>query len=68
MVPIVRHRPVCHRIAASVVARSRWGASEAKAAEKTTFDINLEKFDTTVKLKMIKEVRVYMDLGLIFTF
>ncbi|GKU94905.1 hypothetical protein SLEP1_g8329 [Rubroshorea leprosula] len=40
------------------------GAAEAKAAEKTAFDIKLEKFDAAAKIKIIKEVRTFTDLGL----
>ncbi|GMJ08711.1 hypothetical protein like AT4G37660 [Hibiscus trionum] len=40
------------------------GAAETKAAEKTAFDIKLEKFDAAVKIKIIKEVRSFTDLGL----
>ncbi|KAB1214916.1 50S ribosomal protein L12, chloroplastic [Morella rubra] len=39
-------------------------AGEAKAAEKTAFDIKLEKFDAASKIKIIKEVRSFTDLGL----
>ncbi|KAE8680665.1 50S ribosomal protein L7/L12 [Hibiscus syriacus] len=39
-------------------------ASETKAAEKTAFDIKLEKFDAAAKIKIIKEVRSFTDLGL----
>ncbi|GMY11916.1 50s ribosomal protein l7/l12 [Fagus crenata] len=37
---------------------------EAKAAEKIAFDIKLEKYDTAAKIKIIKEVRTFTDLGL----
>ncbi|XP_052196703.1 uncharacterized protein LOC127804034 [Diospyros lotus] len=40
------------------------GADEAKAAEKTAFDIKLEKFDAAAKIKIIKEVRTFTELGL----
>ncbi|KAI4324169.1 hypothetical protein L6164_023726 [Bauhinia variegata] len=40
------------------------GAAEAKAAEKTAFDIKLEKYDAAAKIKIIKEVRAFTDLGL----
>ncbi|GMI94110.1 hypothetical protein like AT4G37660 [Hibiscus trionum] len=40
------------------------GAAETKAAEKTAFDIKLEKFDAAAKIKIIKEVRSFTDLGL----
>ncbi|KAF6173258.1 hypothetical protein GIB67_026953 [Kingdonia uniflora] len=39
------------------------GADE-KAVEKTAFDIKLEKFDAAAKIKIIKEVRTFTDLGL----
>ena len=35
-----------------------------KAEEKTVFDVKLEKFDTTAKIKVIKEVRAFTSLGL----
>jgi len=37
-------------------------ATEAK--EKTAYDIKLEKFDAAAKLKIIKEVRAFTELGL----
>ncbi|KAL0377916.1 UNVERIFIED_CONTAM: 50S ribosomal protein L7/L12 [Sesamum radiatum] len=42
------------------------GASAAPAAakEKTAFDVKLEKFDAAAKLKVIKEIRAFTDLGL----
>ncbi|XP_040993999.1 50S ribosomal protein L7/L12-like [Juglans microcarpa x Juglans regia] len=39
-------------------------ADEAKSTEKTAFDIKLEKFDAASKIKIIKEVRTFTDLGL----
>ncbi|CAA6664451.1 unnamed protein product [Spirodela intermedia] len=36
----------------------------AAVAEKTTFDVKLEKFDAAAKIKVIKEVRGFTDLGL----
>ncbi|XP_041001122.1 50S ribosomal protein L7/L12-like [Juglans microcarpa x Juglans regia] len=39
-------------------------ADEAKFAEKMAFDIKLEKFDAASKIKIIKEVRTFTDLGL----
>ncbi|KAK9284183.1 hypothetical protein L1049_023351 [Liquidambar formosana] len=39
-------------------------AADPKAAEKTAFDIKLEKFDAAAKIKVIKEVRTFTDLGL----
>ncbi|KAL2533201.1 Ribosomal protein L12/ATP-dependent Clp protease adaptor protein ClpS family protein [Abeliophyllum distichum] len=38
--------------------------AEEKKAEKTTFDIKLEKFEAAAKIKVIKEVRAFTDLGL----
>lgn len=32
--------------------------------EKIAFDVKLEKFDVVVKIKVIKEVRVFINLGL----
>ncbi|XVF17515.1 hypothetical protein REPUB_Repub10bG0129500 [Reevesia pubescens] len=40
------------------------GAAESKAAEKTAFDIKLEKFEAAAKIKIIKEVRAFTELGL----
>lgn len=37
---------------------------EEKAAEKTAFDLKLEGFDAAAKIKVIKEVRSFTDLGL----
>ncbi|KAL2472464.1 Ribosomal protein L12/ATP-dependent Clp protease adaptor protein ClpS family protein [Abeliophyllum distichum] len=40
-------------------------AAEPKVAkEKTAFDVKLEKFDASVKLKVIKEIRAFTELGL----
>ncbi|MQL86542.1 hypothetical protein Taro_019072 [Colocasia esculenta] len=39
------------------------GAAVA-AAEKSTFDVKLEKFDAAGKIRVIKEVRGFTDLGL----
>ncbi|WOL03596.1 hypothetical protein Cni_G12316 [Canna indica] len=47
---------------------SQAGAAAAKAeekkVEKTAFDIKLEKFDAAAKIKVIKEVRTFTNLGL----
>ena len=37
---------------------------EAKATEKSAFNLKLEKYDAAAKIKIIKEVRTFMDLGL----
>ncbi|XP_018501026.2 50S ribosomal protein L7/L12 isoform X1 [Pyrus x bretschneideri] len=39
-------------------------STAAKVAEKTAFDIKIEKFDAAAKIKIIKEVRTFTDLGL----
>ncbi|MBA0749150.1 hypothetical protein Gogos_003108, partial [Gossypium gossypioides] len=39
-------------------------AAETETAEKTAFDIKLEKFDAAAKIKIIKEVRTFTELGL----
>ncbi|XP_024171842.1 50S ribosomal protein L7/L12 [Rosa chinensis] len=36
----------------------------SKVVVKTAFDIKLEKFDGAAKIKIIKEVRTFIDLGL----
>ncbi|XP_068643884.1 uncharacterized protein [Aristolochia californica] len=38
--------------------------AEEKKTEKTAFDVKLEKFDTAAKIKVIKEVRTFTNLGL----
>lgn len=38
--------------------------AEEKKAEKTAFDVKLEKFDAAAKIKVIKEVRAFTSLGL----
>ncbi|XP_073275022.1 uncharacterized protein [Primulina huaijiensis] len=45
-------------------ARSGSSKTEEKKPEKTTFDVKLEKFDAGSKLKVIKEIRSFTDLGL----
>ncbi|CAA0397820.1 unnamed protein product [Arabidopsis thaliana] len=39
-------------------------STETKTAEKTTFDVKLEKFEAASKIKVIKEIRAFTDLGL----
>ncbi|XP_021767006.1 uncharacterized protein LOC110731461 [Chenopodium quinoa] len=39
-------------------------SAEAETKEKTMFDVKLEKFDAGAKLKVIKEVRSFTELGL----
>ncbi|XAR49493.1 hypothetical protein NMG60_11032719 [Bertholletia excelsa] len=50
--------------ASSAGASAGAGAAESKAAEKTVFDVKLEKFEAAAKIKIIKEVRAFTDLGL----
>lgn len=45
-------------------AASGSAKAEEKKAEKTAFDVKLEKFDTAAKIKVIKEVRSFTNLGL----
>ncbi|KAL0686648.1 hypothetical protein Bca4012_086325 [Brassica carinata] len=40
------------------------GAAETKTAEKTVFDVKLEKFESASKIKVIKEIRAFTELGL----
>lgn len=51
-------------VGTQVGARGGSSKAEEKKAEKTTFDVKLEKFDATAKLKVIKEIRSFTDLGL----
>lgn len=39
-------------------------SAETKAAEKTAFDVKLEKFEAASKIKVIKEIRAFTELGL----
>lgn len=38
--------------------------AKEKKAEKSAFDVKLEKYDTAAKIKVIKEVRAFTNLGL----
>ncbi|KAL8118335.1 uncharacterized protein LOC141723704 [Apium graveolens] len=63
-----RH-PKMQQMSADGIGMSSQGgpAGAAKAeevAEKTAFDVKLEKFDTSAKIKIIKEVRTFTSLGL----
>lgn len=40
------------------------GAKEEKKPEKTVFELKLEKYDAASKIKIVKEVRSFTDLGL----
>lgn len=39
-------------------------AKVEKENEKTTFNVKLEKYDAAMKIKLIKEVRAFINLGL----
>ncbi|KAF8109233.1 hypothetical protein N665_0100s0022 [Sinapis alba] len=39
-------------------------SAENKAAEKMTFNVKLEKFEAASKIKVNKEIRAFMELGL----
>lgn len=57
--------PAAGIAAPSLAAAGSLGADAgAAAAEKTAFDLKLEKFDAAAKIKIIKEVRGFTDLGL----
>ncbi|KAF5753009.1 putative 50S ribosomal protein L7/L12 [Tripterygium wilfordii] len=49
--------------AAGAKSAAKPGGAEV-AAEKTAFDVKLEAFDAAAKIKVIKEVRTFTDLGL----
>ncbi|XP_016650351.1 PREDICTED: 50S ribosomal protein L7/L12-like isoform X3 [Prunus mume] len=48
----------------SASSESGPASADSKVVEKTAFDIKIEKFDTAAKIKIIKEVRTFTDLGL----
>ncbi|CAN0927736.1 50S ribosomal protein L7/L12 [Linum grandiflorum] len=53
-----------NRTMSSGPAAAGSAAADAKPAEKTAFNIKLEKYDAAAKIKIIKEVRSFTDLGL----
>ncbi|XP_031482608.1 uncharacterized protein LOC116252469 [Nymphaea colorata] len=61
-----KYGPVGAGLSTSLSSASAGSAAspEAKPADKTAFDIKLEKFDAAAKIKIIKEVRSFTDLGL----
>ncbi|KAJ4951087.1 hypothetical protein NE237_027919 [Protea cynaroides] len=64
---LIKYGPAISGLDSSSASGSEGGGSAAtgsKAAEKTTFDIKLEKFDVSTKIKIIKEVRTFRDLRL----
>ncbi|XP_043688263.1 50S ribosomal protein L7/L12-like [Telopea speciosissima] len=59
-----KYGPAISGLDSSASAGGGTAATDSKAAEKTAFDIKLEKFDAAAKIKIIKEVRTFTDLGL----
>nr|GLL19361.1 uncharacterized protein LOC109168874 [Ipomoea trifida] len=59
-----RYGPAISGLDSSGSSSSGPAATETKAAEKTVFDLKLEKFDAAAKIKVIKEIRAFTDLGL----
>ncbi|XP_038882677.1 50S ribosomal protein L7/L12 [Benincasa hispida] len=59
-----KYGPAVSGLSAPGSAAAGSASAEAKEAEKTVFDIKLEKFDAAAKIKIIKEVRTFTDLGL----
>ncbi|CAI9783541.1 unnamed protein product [Fraxinus pennsylvanica] len=49
---------------ASVAMKASTAAKEEKKPEKTAFELKIESFDSASKLKVIKEIRSFTDLGL----
>lgn len=66
---LFRHKMGLDRFASSAAMQSSsFDADPAPAPEaakeKTAFNVKLEKFDPPAKLKVIKEIRAFTDLGL----
>ncbi|XP_023003157.1 uncharacterized protein LOC111496860 [Cucurbita maxima] len=59
-----KYGPAVSGLSAPGSASAGSASAVAKEAEKTVFDIKLEKFDAAAKIKIIKEVRTFTDLGL----
>ncbi|KAG0449696.1 hypothetical protein HPP92_027128 [Vanilla planifolia] len=51
-------------LSGSGVAADGGAETVVEAKEKSAFDVKLEKFDAAAKIKVIKEVRTFTDLGL----
>lgn len=49
---------------AGMAAKSTAAAKEEKKPEKTVFELKLESYEVSAKIKVIKEVRSFTDLGL----
>jgi len=56
--------PMAGVVAPSMAAAGSPGSEASAPAEKTVFDMKLEKYDAAAKIKIIKEVRSFTDLGL----
>ncbi|KAK4487993.1 hypothetical protein RD792_003732 [Penstemon davidsonii] len=50
--------------AAGVAMKTTAAAKEEKKPEKTAFELKIESYDAASKLKVIKEIRSFTDLGL----
>ena len=60
-----KYGPAISGLGPSAASGSGAGSGEeAKAVEKSAFDLKLEKYDAAAKIKIIKEVRTFTDLGL----
>ncbi|KAA3457737.1 50S ribosomal L7/L12 [Gossypium australe] len=61
-----RYGPAVSGVSSAAASAPGTGSSaaETKTVEKTAFDIKLEKFDAAAKIKIIKEVRTFTELGL----
>ncbi|CAN1143652.1 50S ribosomal protein L7/L12 [Linum perenne] len=59
-----RYGPAISGAMSSGPAAAAGSGADAKPAEKTAFNIKLEKYDASAKIKIIKEVRSFTDLGL----
>lgn len=51
--------------AAAITIKAPTEAKEERKAEKTVFEIKLESYEAASKIKLIKEVRSFTDLGLV---
>lgn len=49
---------------AGIAAKAATAAKEEKKPEKTVFELKLESYESAAKIKIIKEVRSFTDLGL----
>lgn len=49
---------------AGIAVKAATAAKEEKKPEKTVFELKLESYEAAAKIKVIKEVRSFTDLGL----